>query len=149
VCQYGIGYTLTFSLPKEEYLSIRKEIETQLSELSALERNSLLAIAAVYSWLVVHSGGADGRQYVLTSMAWAIPCLIAIFGALRAYSINLHLGIMGGYLKEVETESRREGELPENLGWEHYFESAGRGAQTKVRMAFWGALILTTLVACI
>jgi hypothetical protein len=138
-----------FSLPKEEYLSLRKEIETQLSELSALERNSLLAIAAVYSWLVVHSGGADGHQYVFTPKAWAIPVLIAIFGALRAYSINLHLGMMGRYLREVEVDSRRRGELPESLGWEHYFESASRGAQTKVRMAFWGALVLVTLLVWI
>src|ERR1700680_880766 len=110
-----------FSLPKEEYLSLRKEIETSLSE---LERNSLLAIAAVYSWLVVHSGGADGHHYVFTSNAWAIPFLIAIFGAYRAYSINLHLGMIGRYLREVEMDSRRRGDLSENLGWEHYFDGA-------------------------
>ena len=138
-----------FSLPKEEYLSLRKEIETSLSELSALERNSLFAIAAVYSWLVVHSGGADGHHYVFTSNAWAIPFLIAIFGAYSAYSINLHLGMIGRYLREVEMDSRRRGDLSENLGWEHYFDGASRGAQTKVRMVFWGALALVTLLVWI
>ncbi|MFM0049882.1 hypothetical protein [Caballeronia grimmiae] len=138
-----------FSLAKEEYLSLRKEIETQLAELSALERNSLLAVAAVYSWLVVHSGGSDGRQYPFTWMAWAIPCLIAIFGAARAYSINVHLGTMGEYLRKVELASQTKGELPAGLGWETYFESAGRGRQTTVRIGFWAVFILTTLSVCI
>jgi hypothetical protein len=71
------------------------------------------------------------------------------FGALQAYSLSLHLGLMGMYLREIELDSRHKGELPENLGWEHCFESANSDALTKVRIAFWDALDLITLLVWI
>jgi hypothetical protein len=38
-----------FDLRKEEYLTLRKEIETQMSELALLERNCMLAAVVVYA----------------------------------------------------------------------------------------------------
>ena len=37
---------------KEEYLALRKEIEASVSELATLERQCVLATAAIYTWLV-------------------------------------------------------------------------------------------------
>ena len=36
---------------KEEYLTLRKEIEDSVSELASLERQCVLATAGVYTWL--------------------------------------------------------------------------------------------------
>lgn len=37
---------------KEEYLTLRREIEASVSELATLERQCVLATAAIYTWLV-------------------------------------------------------------------------------------------------
>jgi len=42
-----------FDLRKEEYLTLRKEIETQMTDLASLEKNCVLATAIVYAWLVI------------------------------------------------------------------------------------------------
>lgn len=125
---------------KEEYLSLRKEIEGSLSDLSTLENNSLLAIAAVYSWLA--SQGTLDHFFKL--IAASSPVFIAVFGALRAYSVNKHLGLIGLYIKRVEAVTR-SGDS-DFSGWEHFFEKASRGDQTKVRIGFWFILAAATLL---
>ena len=47
-----------FNIGKEEYLTLRKEIESQMTELAQLERGCVLAAAIVYAWL-----GKDGSTY--------------------------------------------------------------------------------------
>ncbi|GAA0548653.1 hypothetical protein GCM10009098_15320 [Rheinheimera aquimaris] len=119
---------------KEEYLSLRKEIENSLSDLSTLEKNSLLGIAAVYSWLASQECLLPFFAYV----AAGVPFFISIFGALRAYSVNKHLGIIGAYINRIEVVTH-PGDA-EYAGWEHFFKSKGGGIQTKMRMYFWAFL---------
>ncbi len=126
---------------KEEYLALRKEVENALSDISTIERNCLLAISAVYVWLL-----SQNLSIALDKKTgWAVPVFLAIFSALRCYSIGEHLGIIGSYVKGIETINKPGGET--NIGWEMYFELKGRQTQTKVRRWFWGLLIfLTTAV---
>ena len=41
-------------LYKEEYETLRKEVETAMSELNTLESGALLAAAGIFAWLVTH-----------------------------------------------------------------------------------------------
>ena len=148
-----------FNHRKEEYVSLRKEIESMLSELSILEKNCVLAIAAVYSWLATQSDAQQSQLHIHTFysfIGWGVPVFIAAFGAMRAYSINKHFGVIGRYMSSIEDITRtRE---PNFTGWEHFFSAGGHGTetnnsetqtnrpgtQTKIRMWFWGALIVAT-----
>jgi hypothetical protein len=126
---------------KEEYLSLRKEVENALSDISTIERNCVLAISAVYVWLLSQSSltAFDNK------IGWAIPIFLAIFSALRCFSIGTHLDTIGSYIREIEAINKPAGET--HKGWETYFNNYGRQTQTRVRKWFWGILIaLTTLV---
>jgi hypothetical protein len=129
-----------FSHQKEEYLALRKEVENALADLSSLERNCVLAMSAVYAWLISKgfSAGMDGV------LGWGIPLLLSLFGALRCYSINRHLGTMGAYIAKIEAINKPGGE--EWVGWETFFRNTGGGIQTTIRMWFWGVLITFALV---
>jgi hypothetical protein len=71
-----------------------------------------------------------------------VPFLLAVFSALLSYSINQHFGVIGNYIKHLEKQNKPGGEIA--IGWEHFFEKHGRGAQTKIRIWFWVALIVFT-----
>jgi|SRR5271157_5918497 len=87
-----------FSHQKEEYLSLRKEVENALADLSSLERNCVLAMSAVYAWLI----SKDSLVGLDRQLGWGIPILLSVFGALRCYSINRHLGTIGTYIIKIE-----------------------------------------------
>jgi hypothetical protein len=127
---------------REEYISLRKEIETLLADLSGVERNCLLAVAAVYVWLT--SSETTLSQFDKL-VAWGVPFLLVLFSALRSYSINQHLGVIGEYVRGIEKLNKPGGETA--IGWETFFQEHGRGIQTRIRMWFWGALLVFTLVA--
>ena len=131
-----------FSHRKEEYISLRKEIDSMLLELSTLERSCVLAIAAVYVWL---ASNTEGLSPFHSAIAWGAPFFVAFFGALRAHSINEHFGIIASYIKTVEGLTTSTDQT--FLGWEHYFADQGRSvSQTKTRIWFWGILIGVTFV---
>lgn len=129
---------------KEEYLSLRKEIESALSELSALEKNSLLGIAAVYAWLA----SQDHLAHFFKVVAASAPFFIASFGALRASSIGSHIALIGEYIRRIEVETKPGG--PEIVGWETFFINATKGGfQTEVRVGFWVVLAAATFLVWI
>ncbi|WNB74037.1 hypothetical protein [Methylomonas koyamae] len=133
--------TEEFLHQKEEYLTLRKEVENALSDISTIERNCLLAISAVYVWLFSQSLPITLDKKI----GWAVPVFLAIFSALRCYSIGKHLVTIGRYIEGIEEINKPGGET--NIGWETYFGLHGRQTQTKVRKWFWGLIIfLTTTV---
>jgi hypothetical protein len=129
-----------FAHQKEEYISLRKEIENSLADLSGLEKNRLVAVAAVYVWLVSQTPPTGFDK----SMGWGVPILLAMFGALRSYSLSQQLDIIGAYIREIEKLNKPGGEVA--VGWETFFQKEGKRTQTKIRKGFWGVLSLFTLV---
>jgi hypothetical protein len=151
-------------LSTEEYQTLRKEVETAMSELNSLESSALFGVAGIFAWLVTHK--SEGIVYP----GWFIPIILVVFCSLRAWSINRHLGWLGEYLKRHESAGIRS-ELP---GWEHFLaESPGRpekplrgplgrmkdflleplirsngprrGLRGRITSLFWGVLLATTL----
>ncbi|GEM_PF-3840409 len=108
-----------FSHRKEEYLSLRKEIESMLLELSTLEKNCVLAIAAVYAWLAAPPTTHSRLSPFHAIVAWGIPLFLPIFGSLRAYSINNHFGTIRKYILSIEDVTAKSDNTFK--GWEHFF----------------------------
>lgn len=81
-----------FDPRKEEYLTLRKEVEAQMTELGQLECNFVLAAAVIYAWLV-----NDGVGTSIAKAGWYIPVLFALFGGLRSFSVGSHLFTLGRY----------------------------------------------------
>jgi hypothetical protein len=134
---------VNFCHQKEEYLSLRKEIEGMLAELSSLERNAILACAAVYSFITTYAIDKNGLTPFYRAVAFGTPVFISVFSALRAWSLNQHFGTLSTYMTKVEevTALREEG----FIGWEHFFaKDWRRGTQTRMRMGFWIFLVVAT-----
>lgn len=130
-------------LYKEEYQTLRKEVETSMVELNTLESTALLAVAAIFAWLITNK--SEG----LIHLGWFIPAALVFFCMLRAWSINRHLGWLGEYLKHHEAAHIQ----PHLRGWEHFIgdpEVVGstprRGFRGKVTFFFWGVLFVATIV---
>jgi hypothetical protein len=130
-------------LYKEEYQTLRKEVEVAMSELNVLESACALSVAAIYAWLAVN--GSEG----LLRVAWYLPSALVGFCILRAWSILRHLGWLGEYLQKYEKLYLQ----PTLLGWEHFLaqdelgkaRGPRRGFRGRVTVGFWTALLVATL----
>ncbi len=127
-----------FDLPKEEYLTLRKEIETHMIELGQLERNCVLAAAGVYAWLV-----KDGINSPIAAIGWYIPVLFAVFGGMRSVSLGLHLISLGKYIMQIESTHFVDKSKPQ--GWEHHLASTKSPIRRISSVAFWIVFLLTTV----
>jgi hypothetical protein len=132
---------------KEEYIALRREIENASSDLSSLERNTVIAAAAIYTWLL----SADNRN-IIPRETWYIPSVLSMFAFTRCISLKEQLHRLGDYVRLIE----REFYLDRNnyaRGWEGFFEARSTaftvggvrfGSTTCLRFVFWFALILVT-----
>ena len=123
---------------KEEYTTLRKEVESNMTELATLEKVCVGGVAAIFAWVVKSAHDYDGFE----KLVWVIPILLPIFGTLKAKAIGVHLQILGEYLKRIELSQMPSGYPPG--GWESFFEHhplSERTIQTKRR---WKALIWVT-----
>lgn len=131
-----------FDLRKEEYRTLRKEIESQMTELGHLERNCVFAAAAVYAWLV-----NDGEFTSVEKAGWFIPILFPLFGALRSWSVGRHLSELGRYVQQIESAYLTDPQLPK--GWEHFLAAPEqkRKLRTKITISFWLIFLAATILA--
>jgi hypothetical protein len=125
---------------KEEYLSLRKEVENAVTQLATLERNCILAVALTYAWLVTAK-----LEDSLSFIAWSIPVLLSVFGGLRSFSIGQHLRRLSTYIQKIELEVCQGNEFAK--GWEHHHtaETDKKKIRTAITFLFWAALIAITI----
>jgi hypothetical protein len=125
---------------KEEYTTLRKEVESCMSELGTLEKACVGGVAAIFAWVAKDSGSYDG----FAKLAWLVPSVIPLYGSLKAKAIATHLDILGGYLRKIELA-----QLPDDSkveGWQKYFEGTSPGERTRAAKNAWlGFTILTIL----
>jgi hypothetical protein len=133
-------------LHKEEYQTLRKEVETAMSELNSLESGALITVAGIFAWLFTHK--VEG----VIVLGWFIPFALVFFCILRAWTINRHLGWLGEYLKRYETALIK----PPLSGWEHFLSESPegstksrRGLRGSVTYFFWGFLLIATLAGAV
>lgn len=133
---------------KEEYLSLRKEIENCLAELSNLERNCVIGVAIAYSWVVT----TESLQGSSALAAWLVPATIPVYGAARSLAIGQQLGLLGRYLRTVEEKIfpisvlTNPGCECHHDGWEHFFDKHGQSLTTRTRRLFWVSFLLLSIL---
>jgi hypothetical protein len=133
--------TQPFDFRKEEYLSLRKEIETNLAELSALERNCVIAASTAYAWVATNAS----LQQEIVQTAWLVPALIPVYGAVRSKTIGEHLDLIGEYLRTVEARALpKTAPIDVQEGWEHFFKAKTTSNTTNRRKDFWVSLVLVS-----
>lgn len=123
----------SFDIQKEEYLSLRREIENYLAELASLERNCVIAVATAYTWIAT----TTTLQTSFARIAWFIPVLLPLFGGLRSCTIGKHLRVIGIYIRLIETKILSCSDHKQRCGWEHYFKKYGNTQTTRLRIFFW------------
>jgi hypothetical protein len=139
-----------FDLMKEEYTTLRKEVETAMSELNSVETQCIYAVTAVIVWLLTSPLKLNGAFL----FAWFIPPVLVLFGAARCWSISKHLGWLGEYLSRIEEVGRRVDSLC--VGWEHFLAEPDpcnpsrkrRGFRGKITISFWVILFLLSCLIC-
>ena len=125
---------------KEEYASLRKEVESCMSDLGALEKAVVGGIAVIFAW-VAKDGASAG---VIAAIAWLIPSVIALYGGLKAKAIASHLAVLSGYLRTIEDAQLPEGAKVE--GWEKYSERTSPGKRTRLAKQTWIGLLVLTVI---
>jgi hypothetical protein len=116
---------------------LKREIAESVREERQLERNSLLACGAVYTFL------AD-KLHPFSHIVWYVPCAIALFGAYRTVVLMISIRPRGQYIKRVETMMLDGKAL---TGWETYFRSHYRFGVGVSIWFYWIVLISVTFVA--
>lgn len=129
---------------KDEYATLRKEVENCMSELGTLEKAVVGGVAALFAWAA--KDGANAGH--LAAVAWMVPTALALYGGLKAKAIGSHLEVLGDYLRKIE-----EAELPTDAkakGWQKYFKENSPGERSKrTRQAWIGFFILTSVTSII
>ena len=128
---------------KDEYATLRKEVENCMTELGTLEKTVVGGVAAIFAW--VAKDGGDHNQ--IAALAWLVPSVIALYGGLKAKATEAHLKVLGDYLRKIEvaqlsTDSKVE-------GWQEYFEKNSPGKRTQLAKEAWLGFIGLTVLASV
>jgi hypothetical protein len=125
---------------KEEYATLRKEVENCMTELATLEKACVGGVAAISAWVAKDSGTYHG----FAKLAWLVPSIIPIYGALKAKAIASHLNVLGDYLRKIEEANLTSESKVE--GWQKYFEAHSPGERTRIATGAWLVFTLLTVL---
>ena len=93
----------------EEYKSLRKEVEIYLAESRSQERYTLIAVGAIWAWLIInrlHNG-----------LLWSVPIVLTVATTLRMVAILKHFDHLKEYLRTLETTFGVAGWEQKKRGW--------------------------------
>ena len=80
-----------------EYESLRKEIEFATQEMRSIETYVLIATGAVWTWLA-----SANSEPPFAKIAWWIPLLFAVLGALKTFALYRGIERMSSYIQKLE-----------------------------------------------
>lgn len=83
---------LVFQL--EEYKALRTEIDFYIAEFRLQERNVVIAVGAIWSWLI------GGHRDQLTP--WLLPIILIVGVIFRSWAMSKHMRTMSGRIKDIE-----------------------------------------------
>jgi len=93
----------------EEYRALRKEVELYLTESRSQERYTLIAVGAIWAWLILN--------HFQTSLLWSIPIILTAATSLRMAAILRHFDYMGKYIRALECKFGVTGWEQQSRGW--------------------------------
>ena len=128
-------------LDKEEYLTLRKEVEAGVAELAPIEKGCVAGVAFVFAFV-----SKDSASYpTFASFAWLMPIFIPLYGALKSWVIGKHLRVVGQYLRNIETRYP-----PAAGGWEgHISQREKFEHHAKFGTIIWGGFFVLTTIGSV
>jgi hypothetical protein len=129
-----------FSARVEEFKTLGAHIESTTAEINALERWTVIGVAAVWSWLLVNPIDASSR--IIQIIAWSIPVFLVAAAWARKFALARRLHLLYQY-KWSELEPAL------GLGWERWYEDKGRSYRREIATAYWTGLFALTILGAI
>jgi hypothetical protein len=123
-------------LAREEYIALHEEVRRAMAELARLERTCVLAVAAIFAWLVRGAGDYAGYE----GLVWLLPIIVPAYGSLKAWAVHGRLTLLGNYLMKQEGR-----ETPGEERWQGYFERERSGGRTVIMFAAWALFLAVTI----
>ena len=121
----------------KEYEGLRKEIELVQNAISALERYVVVAVGVSWAWLY-------HEELNVPRLAWLIPCLFAVLGALRAFGYHRFFRAAHKYICTVEGAFSSDDDPG---GFER--STPHRNWTSHSNWTFWGLLIISTVLVAV
>lgn len=129
----------------KEFDTLRKEVEWTLNDSRMVERNVIIVIGAFWAFLIKESGNIG--KFAHPALAWWIPVLFSVLGALRSAALGFKFLCLGKYIRKLENYFLREtAKRPE--GWENFQVTVGGFVRVSA-CAFWLILIAVTVVIAV
>ena len=125
-----------------EYELLKKEVSEQVEHTRKLEIYAAGGIAAFYAWFIASVSKTPPMS--LPSIVLAIPMLLALLGAWRAWAALTRITEIAGYLIEVEAVLALK---DPKLGWETFRRANPSSPFLLSGGAFWIGLVLVTVIA--
>lgn len=128
-----------------EYQACISERKDIIHETNNLERNSLIALGIVWTWLYSQNAVNGGMK----DIAWFIPFFIIGMSALRVKSLNVMLESTETYLQSLEVElGKKDGMFQQ---YKKLRKKTKKGRKRKTLLGFsaylyWGMLVLVSIV---
>jgi hypothetical protein len=122
----------------EQARDLRAEVLERIKALHALERNSIVAIAGVWTWLA-------SRPDMRGSWTWCVPVLLAALAAGRFVSFHQDIRRIAGYTRVIERRFA-SGEL---IGWETHLSGMKKPTYPSASVALWITLVGLTLAVMV
>lgn len=126
--------TRKFEFHLKEHQTLRNEISDSVKELRTIERYVIVGIGGVWVWLITHPG------IPLAALAWWIPFVLAVAGAIRGLALTVVIKRAAEYIRLIENKIERYEGL---LGWEAWIKTR-RKLVICSSIAFWIVLVVTT-----
>ena len=127
---------------KLEYESLRKEIEVISKELRDTEKYTILAIAAVWVWIITNDDKIPNEG---KNLLWWLPVFLVAIGFFRFLGVKQSLEKIANYIAtNIEPTFLKEG-----LGWENYLRNSPNNNKIQWWISsylIWGALFFTTTI---
>lgn len=121
----------------EEYKYVRDMLKTNIDIMEKNESLILLAMAAVYGFLIKDLKVEFG---IVTVVGLVVPAALSVFGYMRYKALDKVIGLHNDYLEGIE------GKYPKNLGWTKAYRSKKLGpTETSLKTSrdiFWWSLII-------
>lgn len=131
----------------EEYKRLCKEIESVVAEVRQSERFSLVAIGAIWGYLLGQNSFNISNVSNYRFALW-LPFFLCILFFIKNTFQGIHLTHLGDYLSSIERHFLAEGAT--GLGWEQHIRRERKEKRNFVRdqhgRIFWGAVFLTTSI---
>jgi len=135
---------LADQLHLEEFRILRGEIELRSAEQRGMERNVVLAAAAIYGFLLAPKGGVPAEDMPFVGLAWYLPPLFGFLGFIRWRESVKMIDALAEYIRGLELRAAAGG------GWETFLAAQRESGQLPIASAwyalFWDVVCAGSLV---